>query len=160
MASALATIEADVKKFFKGTGTDLEKFGKAFEDLFKKAPSALQTVDNFVNEAAPEITAAVALADPVAEPEVAGALALAETGLAALQASATAANSGQSLLTNLQNFATTVPQLLTGLAIKNPLLQAAIERVVTLIAGEAKVLIPAVTSWVEQLQAQSSPKAA
>ena len=156
--SLASTITIDVEKFLKGTGTDAEKFAAAFAKLFSKAPAVLQTVQNFLNEAAPEIVAAVALADPLVEPEVAGALAIAETGLAAIQASATAANSGTSLLTNLQNFAATVPALLTGLAIKNPVLTATIGRIVTLVTGEAKVLIPAVQAWVAQL-ASPSPAA-
>lgn len=159
--SALQTIETDVEKFFKGTATDAEKFGTAFEKCFAKLPSAEQTIQNFINEAAPVITAAVSLADPIAEPAVAGALAVAETGLAAIQAAATAATSGTSLLANLQNFATTVPSLLTGLAIKNPALKAAIERIVALVTGEAKVLIPAVQAWVKQLTpAPEAPPAA
>ena len=113
----------------------------------------IQTIQNFVNEAAPIIVAADALAAPETEPEVAGALAIVETGLAAIQASATAANSGTSLLVNLQNFATTVPALLTGLTIKNPVLVASITKIVTLVTGEAKVLIPAVEAWVAQIKA-------
>ena len=148
--SLASTIAIDVEKFLKGTGTDVEKFASAFVTLFKKAPSVIQTVENFVSEVAPVITAAVALADPLIEPEVAGALAIAETGLAAIQASATAVNSGTSLLANLQNFASTVPQLLTGLTIKNPVLTATIVRIVSLVTGEAKVLIPAVQTLVAQ----------
>ena len=150
----LSTIVADVEKFFKGTGTDLEKFGLAFWKLFKKAPAALQVVENFVGELAPVITAAVALAAPAVEPEVAGALAIAETGLAAIEASAQAAVSGNSLLTNLENFAATVPALLTGLAIKDANLQATITKIVNLITGEAKVLIPAVQAWVAEIAAK------
>ena len=146
--SLVSTIKIDIENLLKGTGTDVEKFASAFSTLFKKAPSVIQTVENFVNEAAPVITAAVALADPLVEPEVAGALAIAETGLAAIQASATAAISGTSLLANLQNFAATVPQLLTGLTIKNPVLTATIARIVNLVTGEAKVLIPAVQTLV------------
>jgi hypothetical protein len=157
--SALKTIEVDISKFFKGTGSDVEKFAVAFEKLFKKAPSALDTVENFTEEAAPFITAAVSLADPVLEPEVAAALAIAERGLAAIAASATAANSGTSLLTNIQNFATTVPSLLTGVAVKNPALQSSITKVVNLVTGECKVLIPAVTSWIAQLAAKAAPAA-
>jgi hypothetical protein len=149
----LITIEVDVEKFLKGTGSDLEKFAAAFDKLFKKVPNALQTVENFVNEAAPAITAAVAIADPVVEPEVAMALALVETGLASIQAAATAANSGQSLLQNIESFSATVPQLLTGLAIKDPALQATVTRVVTLVDGECRVLIPVVQSWVAQIKA-------
>jgi hypothetical protein len=160
MISILVTIETDVEKFLKGTGSDAEKFATAFEKIFSKAPAALQTVDNFVLEVAPVITAAVALAAPAEEPEVAGALAVAETALAAVQASADAAVSGTSLLTNLENVATTVPALLTGLTIKNPALQAAVTRVVTLIVGEAKVLIPAVQAWVAQIKANSAPAVA
>ena len=153
----LLTIETDVETFFKGTGTDLEKFGAAFSKLFKKVPSALQTVENFVGEAAPVITGAVAIADPLVEPEVAGALALAETGLASIQAAATAATSGNSLLQNIQNFAATVPATLAGLEVKNPALQAAVVRVVNLITGECKVLIPAVQSWIAAIQAKAQP---
>jgi hypothetical protein len=155
--SVLKTIETDVEKFFKGTGTDAEKFAVAFQKWFAKTPSALQTVENFLGEVAPEIVAATALIDPVAEPEVAAALAIAETGVGAIEASATAANSGTSLLANLQNFAGTVPALLTGLAIKNPVLQASIEKIAGLVTNEAKVLIPAVTAWVSQIKAATAP---
>ena len=151
--SVLSTIVADVKTFFSDLSTSAGKFSAAFVSLFKKAPAAIQIVQNFVGELAPVITLAVGLADPLIEPEVAGGLALAETGLAAIQASATAATSGTSLLTNIQNFAATVPQLLTGVAIKNPQLQATITKIVTLITGEAKVLIPAVQSWIAQIAA-------
>ena len=154
--SVLSTIVVDVKTFFADLGTDVGKFASAFVKLFKKAPSALQVVENFTAEAAPIIIGAVELADPVAEPEVAAALSVAETGLAALQASATAATSGQSLLTNLQSFATTVPQLLTGLQIKNPALQAAVTKIVNLITAEAKVLIPAVEAWVKQISGSTA----
>ena len=146
------TILIDFEKFLKGTATDAEKFSAAFMKYFKAAPAVVQTIDNFVTEAAPLITAAVAFADPLLEPEVAGALAIAETGLAAIGASLTAAQSGNSLLVNLQNFSTTVPALLTGLTIKNPALQAAIGRIVSLVTGEAKVLIPAVQAWVTQIK--------
>lgn len=155
----LSTIVVDVEKFFKGLETDTGKFCAAFVKLFSKAPAAIQTVENFVGELAPVITAAVALAAPAIEPEVAGALAIAETGLAALEASAQAAVSGNSLLTNLTNFAATVPQLLTGIAIKNPALQAEITKIVNLVTGEAKVLIPAVESWIAQIAAKSQPPA-
>jgi phage-related protein len=151
MASVLSTIETDIKKFFAATGTDLEKFGNAFEQIFKKVPSALQTVENFVGEVAPVVEAAVALADPIAEAPVAAVLATVETGLAAIQATATAANSGNSLLANLQNFASTVPSLLTGLDIKDAALTAKITSLVSLVTNEAKVLIPAVEAWVQQI---------
>lgn len=157
--NVLITLEVDVAKFFKGTGSDLEKFGHAFAQIFGKAPSALQTVENFVNEAAPVIVAAVTLADPLLEPEVAGALAIVQTGLAAIQAAAMNANSGGSLLANLQNFATSVPSVLSGIQVKNPVLTAAVERIVNLVVGEAKVLIPAVQSWVAQIAAKNAPAA-
>jgi len=153
----LLTIKTDVEKFFKGTGTSLEKFGTAFAKIFGKAPAALQTVENFVSQAAPVITAAVSLADPLLEPEVASALAIVETGLAAIQASATAATSGNSLLANLQAFAKTVPSVLAGIQVKNPALAAAVNRVVTLVVGEATVLIPAVQSWVAQINPPTPP---
>ncbi len=150
--SILSTIVTDVEKFFKATGSDIEKFCVAFETLFRKAPNALQTVENFLQELAPVVVAATALADPSVEPEVAGALATVETGLAGIQAAATAATSGTSLLSELQSFAATVPQLLTSLDIKNSALKSTIERIVTLVTGEAKVLIPAVESWVAQIK--------
>jgi hypothetical protein len=157
--SAFATIKLDIKKFAKGTETDVEKFAVEFEYIWGKTPAALQVINNFVNEAAPVIIAASALADPVAEPAVVAALAVVETLLAALSASAKAANSGGSLLICVQNFATTVPQLLTGLAIKNPLLQKEITTIVNLVTAESKVLIPAITSWVSQLKAASAAAA-
>ncbi len=155
--SSISHIVVDVEKFLKGTGSDAEKFAGAFEKLFKKAPSALQAVENFVGEVAPVVVAAVALADPVAEPEVAAGLAVVETGLAAIQAAATAAVSGQSLAQNLQNFSATVPALLAGLAIKNPALKATVEKVVTLVTGECRVLIPAAQAWVAQIKGSTAP---
>lgn len=147
------SIFSSIKAAFTGVESDVAKFASAFEKLFKKAPSALQTVENFTAEVAPVIIAAVAILDPAAEPLAAAALATAETGLAAIHAAAVAAVSGQSLLANLQNFADSVPQLLAGLDVKNTALKAAIEKVVALVNGEAKVLVPAVESWVSQIKA-------
>lgn len=153
--STLSVVIVDFEKFFKGSEASVEKFCSAFCRLFKKTPSALQTVNNFVMEVAPVIEFAVTLADPIAEPEVAAGLAILETGLAGLQAAATAAVSGTSLATCLQGFADSVPALLSGLAIKNPELKSTIERITQLVAGEAKVLIPAVNAWVAQIKANS-----
>jgi hypothetical protein len=147
------SVISDIEKFFKATGTDAEGFAKAFARLFKKTPAVLQVVENFLGEVAPIVVAAVSLADPIAEPEVAGALAVVETGLAGLQAAATAAVSGTSLVTGLENFAATVPMLLSSLAIKNPALQKEITSIVNLVVNECKVLIPAVESWVAQIEA-------
>jgi phage-related protein len=147
------SILSEIKAVFGDITTDVGKFATAFEKLFKKAPSALQTVDNFIGEVAPIVVAAVAIADPAVEPLAAAALATVETGLAAVQAAATAAVSGTSLLSNLENFASTVPSVLTGLDIKNPTLTSEIEKIVTLVTSEAKVLIPAVESWVKQIAA-------
>jgi hypothetical protein len=150
--SALSGIVTDVEKFFKATGSDAEKFATEFVKLFKKSPSALQAIQNFITgEVAPVLIAAVALADPAVEPEVAAALATVETMLAGLQAAATAAVSGTSVLTSLQNFAATMPNLFVGLAIKNPALQARITAIVNLAVNEGKVLIPAVEAWVKQI---------
>lgn len=157
--SIFSKIEAKVKEFFGSMETSAGKFCAAFVRCFKKAPAAEQVVQNWVNEVAPVIVGAVALVDPAVEPEVAGALAITETGLAAIQASLTAANSGESLLTNVENFATTVPQLLIGLAIKNPALQATVKRIVALIVGEAKVLIPAIEAWVKEIAASKTAPA-
>lgn len=158
--SIVTTIKVDFEKFLKGTETDAEKFAAEFKKLFGAAPNAIQLVINFDNEAAPVILAAVTLADPAVEPAVAGALAIAQTRLAAIQASAVSAQSGQSLVQNLQNFANTVPGLLTGIEVKNPALQAAVTRVVNLIVGEAKVIIPAVQSWIAQRKALAGPPVA
>lgn len=149
--SILSTIKAD----FSDLSTDVGKFAKAFMKLFLKAPSAIQAIENFTGEVAPVIIAAVALADPAVEPAVAAALATVETGLAAIEASAQAAVSGQSVLAALQNFSTTVPTLLSGLDVKDPALTAKIERIVALVTGEAKVLIPAVEGWVTALKAKA-----
>lgn len=151
MASVLSTIETDVKKFFSTLDTDAGKFASAFLKFLGKVPSAAQVVDNFLAEVGATTEAALALADPAVEPEVAAALAVVETGIGAIGASAEAAISGTSLLTGLQNFATTVPTLLIGLTIKNPALQAEITKIVNLITNEAKVLIPAVEAWVQQI---------
>lgn len=144
--SLFSTIKADIKDVTTSAG----KFASAFSRLFKKLPSAIQVVSNFTAEVAPVVVAAVALADPAVDPEVAAALAIVETGLAAVEASAQAATTGGSLQSALQNFSATVPTLLSGLAIKNPVLKAAVERIVTLVVGEAKVLIPAVELWIDQ----------
>lgn len=150
------SIFSSIKTDFGKIEADAAKFEAAFVKIFKKLPSAEQAVENFTGEVAPVIVAAVAIADPVAEPEVAAALATIETGLAAIQAATTAATTGTSLLANLQNFATTVPTLLAGLQVKNPATTAAIEKVVTLVTSEAKVLIPAVENWIKQIAAAKS----
>ena len=156
MVSALSTIIVDVEKFFKGTGTVLEKFGNGFMKLFKKAPNAEQAVQNFLNVVAPPLEGFLLLADPVLEAPVVGAIQIAETGLAAIQAATSAALSGNSLLENLKSFVATVPNLLTGLQFKNPDLQNKINSWVQLIEKEAEVLIPAVESWVQKLTAKDS----
>ena len=82
MSNPFSTIVVDVKKFFANTGSDVEKLAASFWKIFKKAPTALQTVDNFVTEAGGVVITAVSLADPLVEPEAAAALATIETGLA------------------------------------------------------------------------------
>ena len=160
MASALATIETDVKTFFATVDTDAGKFASAFVKIFMKAPAALQMVQNFVGEVAPVIEAAVTLADPIAEAPVVAVLGTIETGLAAIDAAATAAVSGNSLLACLQNFAASVPNLLSGIDVKNAALQTKVTTLVNLVVNEAKVLLPAVESWVAQLAAKANPPAA
>ena len=159
MASILATIRADVDKFFSDLSTSAGKFSAAFVKWFGKAPAALQVLNNFLGEVAPVVEAAIALVDPVAEAPVAAALSMAETAIAALGASASAANSGTSVLANLENLAATVPSLLTGLQVKNPALQAKITSIANLVTNEAKVLIPAVESWVAQIAAGTTATA-
>jgi hypothetical protein len=155
MASALQTIVVDVEKFFKGTGTDLEKFADAFAKWLKKAPTAIQAVDNFLGQVAPEVEAALALVDPVAEAPVAVVFSTVETALAAVAAAAANATSGSSLLANLENFASSVPALLTGIDVKNTALQAKVTKIVNLVVNETKVLLPAVESWVAQLSTKA-----
>lgn len=150
--SAFSTIKTDVEAFFKDVETDAGKFCAAFVKLFKKSPAALQVTENFIAEAAPLVEGALALIAPGEEPLVTAALATAETGLAGLQASATAANSGDSFLADLQAFASSVPATLTSLDIKNPALKTKVTAIVNLITNEAKVLIPAVEAWVKQLR--------
>lgn len=157
--STLSIIKADLSKFAGAVETDAEKFAKAFEKIFNKLPSAEQAISNFIGEVAPEITLAVSLADPLAEPAVAGALSIAETGLAAIAASTAAAQSGTSLVSDLKNFSASVPKLLIGLQIKNPLLQAAVARIVSLVTGELAILIPLAESWVKQLAVPQPPPA-
>lgn len=156
--SIFSTIVVDIEKFFKSLETSAGKFCAAFVKLFKQAPQAEQVVQNFVNEIAPIVVAAVGFADPAVEPIAAAALATVQTGLAAIQATLTAANSGQSLLADLQSFADSVPQLLTGLDIKNAALKSKIESIVSLVTNEAKVLIPAVEAWVKSI-ASAAPSA-
>lgn len=147
----LSTLKVDIAKFFSDLESDAGKFCAAFVKLFGKAPAAIQVVENFVGEVARVATVAVALADPAADGAVTAALATVETGLAGIQAAATAAVSGTSVLTALQNFASTVPTLLTSLDVKDPALTASITKIVTLVVNEAKVIIPAVQSWVAEL---------
>ncbi|MFZ3343375.1 MAG: hypothetical protein WA213_21030 [Terriglobales bacterium] len=147
----LSTLKVDIAKFFSSLESDAGKFCAAFVKLFGKAPAAIQVVENFVSEVAPVITAAVAFAAPSADGVVTAALATVETGLAGIQAAATAAASGTSLLASLENFSTTVPTLLSSLDVKDAALSASITKIVTLVVNEAKVIIPAVQSWVSQL---------
>lgn len=155
--SIFSTIIVDIERFFKAAESDAAKYCKAFWSLFKKAPNALQVVQNFINEAAPVITAAVSIADPLVEPAVASALAVTEGALAATEASLDAAVSGQSLLANIKAFGSTIPALLTGLEIKDAALKAAVERIVAFLTGEAEVLIPAVEAWVKQINNKNIP---
>lgn len=157
MASALQKIELDLKGIFSTMGSSLQKFGSAFWKLFGKAPTALQAINNFIGEAAPTLIAVVQLADPEAEPEVAEILSRAETGLAAIQASASSATSGSSLLANLTDFAATIPGDLKAVQVKNPVLQAKITSFANFIVAEAKVLIPAMENWIVQLKAKAQP---
>lgn len=150
----LHTIEVDVKKFFDAADTRLGKWVNIFNTLFKKAPTALQTVDNFVAIAAPEIEAGVELVDPLVEPAVAAGLSTIEVGLAAIATAAKDANSGQSLLQNLKNFAADVPAVLGGIDVKNPALKAVIVKITNVVVSEASVLIPAVEAWVKQIEAR------
>jgi hypothetical protein len=154
--SAFHKVEVDVEYFFQHPGTDLELFCKAMVRWFKKSPSAFQMADNFLGEVAPEITAAVALADPIAEPEVAAALATAETEIAGVGAALAAANSGASFLAGLVNLNNTVPATLQSLDVKNAGLKAKIERIATFITSECKVLIPAAENWVKQLEGKNA----
>lgn len=156
--SIFSTIKVDIETFFKDLETSAGKFCAAFLKIFKAAPSALQVVQNFVNELAPVVVAAVGFAAPAADSAVAAALATVQIGLAAIQATLTAANSGQSLLADLQDFANSVPQLLTGLDIKDANLKTEVENIVSLINNEAKVLIPAVEAWVKSI-ASAAPSA-
>lgn len=160
--SIISTIEADFEKLIKGTESDVEKFYAAFVKIAGKAPSVVLTIQNFINEVAPVLTAAVAIAVPggAESAVVAGALALVQGGLAAVQASLTSVKTGNSLVANLQQLAASVPQLLSGLAIKNASLQALIVRIVNLITAEAKVIIPAAQSLVSQIAAGSAPATA
>jgi hypothetical protein len=158
--SILLTIVVDVKKFFSDIKTDVAKFAAAFVKIFNKAPAAIQVVENFVGELAPIVVTAVGLADPAVEPAVAAALSTVETGLAAIEATLEAAVTGNSLVTQLQNFAATVPALLKGLNIKNPALTAEVTKIVNLVVGELAVIIPAAEAWVAQLAAKATTPAA
>jgi hypothetical protein len=154
--SAFHKIEVDVEYFFQHPGTSLERFCRAMVYWFHKSPSALELADNFLGEIAPEITGAVALADPVIEPEAAAALATAETAIAGVGAALQAANSGASFLTGLINLQNTVPATLQSLDIKNATLKAKIERIATFITSECKVLFPAAENWVKQLEGKTA----
>lgn len=156
----LHTIEVDVKKFFSAADTRLGKWVNVFATIFKKAPSGLQTVNNFVMIAAPEIEAGLALVDPIAEPAAAAAFGILETGLAAVATAAKDAASGNSLLQNLKNFAADVPSVLGAIQVKNPALKAVVEKIVNVVVGEAAVLIPAVEAWVKQIEARNPPATA
>jgi hypothetical protein len=159
MSITFASIETDVALFVADVDADAKKLAASFNKLFGKAPSVIQTVDNFVSQAAPFIEAAVAIADPVAEAPVAAALAVAETSLAAIDAAASSVNSGNSLLTNIEKFAATVPATLIGLDVKDPALKAKITTIVNFIVNESKVIIPVVQAAVAKLAASATPAA-
>lgn len=156
MSITFASIETDIKLFATDVEADAKKLATSFEKLFGKAPSVIQTVDNFVSEAAPFIEAAVAAADPVAEAPVAAALAVAETALAAIDAAASSVNSGNSLLTNIEAFAATVPATLSGLDVKDAALKAKIQSIVNFIVNESKVIIPVVQAAVAKLASSTT----
>lgn len=155
--SAFHTIEVDVEYFFQHPGTSLFNFCKAMVRWFKKSPTALQMADNFLGQVAPEITAAVALADPIVAPEVSAALATAETAIAGIGAALSAANSGVSFLAGLVSLNGTIPGLLKSLDIKDAKLKAKVEWIANFITSECKVLIPAAENWVKKLAASKSP---
>lgn len=149
--SAFHKIEVDVEEFFQHPLTSAAKFCKAFLFFLKKAPNALQTASNFLAELSPVVVAAVGLADPLVEPEVAAALSVVETAIGALGASLQAASSGGSFLDNLVNFNKTIPATLSALDVKNPQLKSKVEWIANFITSECKVLIPAAESWVKKL---------
>lgn len=149
--SAFHTVEVDLSKFFTTVETDLGKFCIGFEHLFHKAPNALYVVNNFLNELAPVVEAAVTIADPVVSPEVAAALGTAQTAMAALYAMVNSANTGTTFLAGLENFVKDIPATLTALDIKDAALKSKIEWIANFIVNEGKVLIPAVEAWVKAL---------
>lgn len=159
IGSVFSKVKADVATFFSNLETSAGKFCAAFVKLFGKSPAALAVVQNFINEIAPIVVAAVGIADPMADGAVSAALATVETGLAGIQAALTAAVSGTSLVGALQAFVTQIPNTLKDLDVKNPELTALIEKISNLIVNEGAVLIPAVESWVKELAAPATPAA-
>ena len=159
--SILSTIKTDVEKFFKATGTDLEKFADAFWKLFKKAPTALQTVENFVTEAGTIIVAVTSVINPAVGTAEAVIIGEIETALAAVQAAATAASTGTSLLTNLEAFFAAIPATATSLGLSTSSTgYAEVTKLVTWAEAEAKVIIPAVESWIATIKSSSKTPAA
>ena len=146
------TFLSELKLIFKDTGTELEKFEKAFVTVLKKEPTELQAVQGFVGEVAPVIEAAVALADPVAEAPVAAALSMVEVGLAAIQKAVSDTANAAGVVPALQAFAADVPQVLSGVAVKDAGLQSKITALVNFVTNETKVLLPAVEAWVAQIK--------
>jgi hypothetical protein len=149
----------DIKLFFQGTGTKLEKFEAAFVRLFGKAPTALQAVENFLTEAAPVIEGVDEIAAPATEPLLAAALDAVEAGLATLSSAATGIVSAGGITQALTNLNTDVPALLTAVDVKDSARKSTIEGIVTTITGELKVLIPVVEKWVASLSPSPSPAA-
>lgn len=151
MTSVFSTIRADISHFFGTFSTDVQKFWGAFTKLFGKAPTALQTLDNFVQEVAPMVLAVSAVAAPAEEPLIAAGISTVETTLAALKAAVDAAASGQSVLDYLQALDSNISILLPASGIKDPALQAKVTKLVDFINSEAKVLLPAVESWIKAI---------
>ena len=149
--STLATIKVDLEHFGAAVESDAKKFWTAFQKVWKGSPTALQQIDNFINEVGPVVVTAIDLADPAMATPANAALAEVQTAVAALKASADAANSGTSVEQNLANLNDTAATTLTALQVSDPL-KSKIEAVSNLITSECKVLIPAVQAWVAEIQ--------
>ena len=149
--SIFSTITSDIQKFFGALATDAEKFWNAFTKLFGKAPTALQTLDNFITESAPMVIAISALVVPAEEPLIAAGISMVEESLAAIKAAVDAAASGSSVQDYLTALENNIASLLPAAGIKDPALQQKIEKFVTFVVDECKVLIPAVESWVKKI---------
>lgn len=130
----------------KDEKTIAAKFEADFKKLFNEAPSWIVIADNFVNFAAPLVTAIATIANPAAG----SAVAIAITDLKGYLAMASAAvdvtnriDAATTLPVLLTNIQSNLPTLLAAIKVENPVLVSKVETDTNLIAGELSALLSA-----------------